>query len=248
MTGRRTIGLAAALLVVAGACGVDGPDADQPNDAPVDVTTTAPPAVDRSIAIAAAVDVRAAGCGPRIGFGTGTVVADGVVLTAAHVVAGADEIEVIDTSGTVAAGEVVLFDPDLDFAAIRTDSDVATPLPVREDDAETGELGIVVLPRRLDGTVDVEVVDVRVIRPANIRTTDIYLEQPVERPGFEIEGSIDPGDSGAMVVLPGGGAGIVWARSNVDLLRAWAIDLPDVAIDGRFEQLQQSVDVGPCIR
>ncbi len=247
MTARRTIGLAAALLAGAGACGVDGPDAGRPTDDDT-VPTTVAPAVGRNAAVDAAVDVRAAGCGPRIGFGTGTLVADRVVLTAAHVVAGADEIELIDTSGAVAAGQVVLFDPDLDFAAIRTDAAIATPLPVREHDAETGELGIVVLPRRLDGMVEVEVVDVRVVRPANIRTTDIYLDQPVERPGFEIEGSIDPGDSGAMVVLPGGGVGIVWARSNVDQRRAWAIDLPDVAVDGRIEQMQQPVDVGPCIR
>ena len=83
----------------------------------------------------------------------------------------------------------------------------------------------------------------------NISTTDIYLDRDVVRPGFEIEGSIDPGDSGAMVTLPGGGAGIVWARSNRNVRRAWAIDLPVGLRDGSLlTGTRAPVDVGACIR
>ena len=93
-----------------------------------------------------------------------------------------------------------------------------------------------------------DVADVTVVREAVIRTTDIYREDPVRRDGFEVEASVDPGDSGAMVVLPGGGAGIVWARSNVNEHRAWAIDLPTDVLDGTAATLTAPVDLGPCVR
>jgi len=173
---------------------------------------------------------------------------DQMVVTAGHVVAGADSIEIIGTDGRRSAGDVVLFDPDLDLAVIRTESPVGSPLPLRPDDAAGGETGIAVLPRLTGEEMVVEVADVSVLRPANIRTTDIYLDEPVERDGFEIEGSIDPGDSGAMVVLPGGGVGIVWARSNIAERRAWAIDLPATLLAGQAAALSTPVGTGPCIR
>ena len=109
---------------------------------------------------------------------------------------------------------------------------IGTPAALRSADARTDEEGLVVLPR-LDGdVVAVEIAEVRVVRTTEISTTDIYLDRNVVRAGFEIEGSIDPGDSGAMVTLPGGGAGIVWARSNRNAQRAWAIDLPTGLRDG----------------
>lgn len=257
MIARRAVVL---LAVVLAACGADGDDA--PSGAAGTNAAAAPTADDdpqadespgrlpleRQDAIDAAVDVRAGGCGPRVGFGTGSVVAERTVVTAAHVVAGADSIELIDTEGTVVTGDVVVFDPDLDLAVVRTVAPVGTPLAPRPDDAERGEVGIVVLPRLVGDDMVVGVAEVEVLREANITTTDIYRDEPVERDGFEIEGSIDPGDSGAMVVLPGGGAGIVWARSNVNEQRAWAIDLPGVVLDGTAADLTVPVAVGPCIR
>ena len=96
-------------------------------------------------------------------------------------------------------------------------------------------------------------VDLRVLRTVNIRTTDIYLDDPVERPGFEIEATIDPGDSGALVVLPGGGVGVIWARSNEREQRAWAVDLPSELVDpgvrAEFSDPSTTLaDVGGCIR
>ncbi len=240
--------LACVVALAVPACGADGPDSPTADDEAPAPTDPAGDALDRDAARAAAVDVRADGCGPRVGFGTGSVFGEGLIATAAHVVAGAETVEVIAVDGTRVGGEVVLFDPDLDLAVILATAPVGVPLALRPDDAAAGETGIVVLPRLTDEGVAVEVSDVFVLREANIRTTDIYLDQPVERAGFEIEGSIDPGDSGAMVVLPGGGAGVVWARSNVNERRAWAIDLPAALLDGGAARLSAPVDVGPCIR
>ncbi|NND73774.1 MAG: serine protease [Ilumatobacter sp.] len=225
-----------AVAAMLGSCGADGPDG--PRDT----------AIDRDAAIAAAVDVRADGCGPRIGFGSGAVIGGGDIVTAAHVVAGASAIEVIDIDGVRSAATAVYFDPQLDLAVLRPVEAVGTPVPLRRDDARAGEAGIVVLPRLTEDAVVVEVAEVSVIRAVNIETTDIYREADVTREGFEVEGSIDPGDSGALVVLPGGGAGIVWARSNRRAQRAWAIDLPTQIRHGTAPSPDaRPVDVGPCL-
>lgn len=209
-----------------------------------------PPVIDMDGALGAAVDVQVDGCGPRIGLGSGSVIAPGLVVTAAHVVAGGTSIEMTAVDGTQAAGEVVLFDPDLDLALLRTDTPIGTPIALRDRPAGAGDAGILVILRAAGFKVAIEVVDVEVVRRANIRTTDIYLDEPVERAGFEIAGAIDVGHSGALVVLPGGGAGIVWSRSNRTDGRAWAIDLPPALADpdALTGELTTPVDVGPCIR
>lgn len=239
---RRAWGLILAILV--GGCAANG--ADVPASEPA--RSTAAPVLDTQSAVAAAIDVRADGCGPRIGFGTGTVIDGGDIVTAAHVVAGSTSVEVIDRDGARAAAAVVLFDPALDLAVLRPTSAIGTPLTIRSMEARRNEVGVVVRIRERDGVMEVEQIDVRVVREANISTTDIYIEREVVRDGFEIESSVNTGDSGAMVVLPGGGAGIVWARSNRVDMRAWAIDLPSGVIDGTALAAEVApVDVGRCV-
>ena len=61
------------------------------------------------------------------------------------------------------------------------------------------------------------------IRTVDIDTTDIYLDRNVRRAGFEVAAEIEAGDSGAVVVLPGGiAAGMIWAKSTQRNGRAWA--------------------------
>jgi hypothetical protein len=242
----RTWGLVVALVV--GGCAGNG--ASVPGSKPA--SSTVAWTLDKPAAVAAAIDVRANGCGPRIGFGSGTVINGGDIVTAAHVVAGSTSVEVIDGNGARAPAKVVLFDPDLDLAVLRPADALGTPLTIRSMEAREDEVGVLVRIRELDGVMEIEQIDVRVIREANISTTDIYLDRKVVRDGFEIDSSVDTGDSGAMVVLPGGGAGVVWARSNRVDGRAWAIDLPTGVIDGtalaaKAVAARGPVDVGSCI-
>lgn len=249
---RRPVLIRAASLTLAGvalasACGSDGPDAAA-SEAHAE-SSVAVQTVDEAAARAAAVDVRADGCGPRVGFGTGAMVAERYALTAAHVVAGASDVEVIDTGGASTTADVVWFDPELDFAVLRTEEPVGTPVAVRPSRAEVGATGVVVLPRSTSDGMTVEVANVVVLRTVVINTTDIYREDDVRRNGFEIEGSLDPGDSGGLVVLPDGGAGIVWSRSNQREARAWAIDIPsEFRETTTLDRLRSPADVGPCIR
>ncbi|WP_040492133.1 trypsin-like peptidase domain-containing protein [Ilumatobacter nonamiensis] len=209
----------------------------------------ASPADDRTVAAESALDVRANGCGPREGFGTAALVSDDRAVTAAHVVAGADDVRVIDQTGTEHPADVVFFDPDLDVAVLAVPDDLGTPLDVSSEAPDAGAAGVVGFSRLEDGTVRVRVVDVEVLRNVNIATTDIYLDADVDRPGFEVDAEIDPGDSGGVVVIDGKAAGIIWARSNANEGRAWAIDIPDAIGDrAQLATLTDPVDTGSCIR
>ena len=223
MSATRTIGAIACIVALLVGC--DGP--------------TATTSIDD--ALASAVRIEAQGCGPRTRLGTGTAIDDGVVITAAHVVAGTDRVSVVGADGRRSTAEVVAFDPQLDIAALRPATPVARPVALRSTPVAADDTGVVIVVRADD---TMESVTVEVARTVMVRTTDIYLEAGVERPGFEIEASIEPGDSGAMVHFPTGAAGVVWARSTIDPDRAWAVLIPPELIDS--SRVDDAVDTGPC--
>lgn len=194
-------------------------------------------------------DVRADGCGPRVGFGSATLIDDTLALTAAHVVAGAGAVSVIDLAGVEHEALVVWFDPGLDLAALRVAAGLGQPVRLQPADAADAGAGVVAVSRgAFDGRV-VRTADVDVPRHVDVNTTDIYGEADVVRPGFEVIGEIEPGDSGTMVVTADGPAGVVWSRSNATAGRAWAVDVPEEFRDAAFRRsLDVSVDVGVCLR
>ena len=240
MRSRSATGVALALVL--GACASE-------NDATVivdsttgnDITVVAP-FVDSDAVLAASVRIEASGCGPTERNGIATAIDDDLLVTAAHVVAGADTVEVVDADGRRSTAEVVTFDPLLDIASLRAAGAPISTVPIRPERAATDERGAVVVN---DGDDALERAAATVVRRATIETTDIYRDTDVTRAGFEIDASIEPGDSGAAVHLPGGIVGIVWARSTVNPGRAWAIDIPDRFLD-EAAVARSPVDTGPC--
>jgi hypothetical protein len=199
---------------------------------------------DRDAITGATVRVRADGCGPRTDLGTGTSIGDGLVVTAAHVVAGADRVALVDGLGEPTAADVVLFDPALDVAALRPIADPSPAVPLRTDPGATGDTGIIALVAD-DGSV--ELVEVEVVQRVTILTTDIYRDDDVERPGLRVAVGVERGDSGAMVHLPDGGVGIVWSRSTETAEQAWTVDLPSVLLRPESRRaLTTPVSTGPC--
>jgi len=168
----------------------------------------------------AIVGVHANGCGNRSTSGSGAIVANGLVLTSAHTLRGADEISVTRGDDTATA-TVVAFDPDLDLAYLRTDLS-ARALTIDSDGVRPGDHGDVWVVR--DGQA--MPLEATVVRRINLRTEDIYVEGVTERPGLELAADIRPGDSGGVVVVNGNVVGVVWARSREQSGRAYAID-PD---------------------
>jgi hypothetical protein len=200
--------------------------------------------LDPELIAASAVRVRADGCGPRTELGTGTAIGDGLVITAAHVLAGSDSVELIDAAGTATTATVVYFDADLDVAALRPATPIGTVAPLRTAPGEPGDRGLVALVST-DGSV--ELIEVELLQRVTIRTTDIYQNSPVERSGLRVALAVEPGDSGAMVHLDDGGVGIVWSRSTATADQAWTVDLPDDLLDAATRRsLVAPVDSGRC--
>ena len=242
MTARRQllVALVASVLLVTTACGSE-------SESGSDLGTGAAGDLDSDLdaIVASTVRVRADGCGPRTELGTGTSIPDGLVVTAAHVVAGAEQVEIVDRAGTAIGAEVVMFDPDLDVAAVRPSTGIDSSVLLRDEVGRQGEVGVVALISS-EGTAEPVAVDV--LQRVAIRTTDIYRDQPVERPGLRIDVSVEPGDSGAMVHLPGGGVGIVWSRSTAAEDQVWTVDLPTELLDASTRRgLVDAVDVGACL-
>jgi len=238
--GAALVALVTSVALAAG-CGTDRPGGA--TDSPGDVAPVAAD-IDTSGVVAATVRLRSTGCGPRAELGTGTAIGDGLVVTVAHVVAGSDRVTAQHPDGTESEVEVVLFDPDLDLALVRLTRPPAANAAMRTEPATRGERGVIAT---FDSDGAAELVDVEVLRGVTIRTTDIYRATDVERPGIEITAAIEPGDSGAMVHLPGGGVGIVWSRSTLDPDRAWAVELPSFVLrDDERRALTRPVDTGPC--
>lgn len=158
-------------------------------------------------------------CDPGIEVGSGMIVAPGLALTSAHVVAGGEAITV-EQRGRESTGRIVAFDPEMDLAYVEFDA-VPTRLPdVDSDHVEPGDTGVAYVVR---DHVVVEV-PVRVRRRVKIRTEDIYVQGETVRPGFELDAEIEGGDSGGAVMIDGKVVGVVWARSNRFDERAYAID------------------------
>ncbi len=169
-------------------------------------------------ALEAAVQVRVAGCRSIEHLGQGSMIGPRLVLTSAHVVAGATAIDLTTADGNAASGTVVHLDPDLDLALVETDREIGRPLVIGR--ADPGDVGTIVV-RRDDRLQPMEV---GVVRPVTIRTEDIYIHGHVLRPGYELDATIEPGDSGAVVVVDGRAVAVVWSRSRQNENRAWAID------------------------
>jgi S1-C subfamily serine protease len=178
--------------------------------------------------------------------GTAAVVADGYLVSNAHVVAGASTVRVELPSGTSDA-TVVLFDPELDVALLHAPDVRAPALRFAASDPRRGALGaalgyagggpLVVLPAAVTGEY-----------PAQGR--DIYDEGLVTRDILELRAGVEPGDSGGPLILEDGTiGGLVFAESRTDDRVGYALTPTSVAVRiapavGRTG----SVDLGACLR
>ncbi|MCH7789419.1 MAG: trypsin-like peptidase domain-containing protein [Acidobacteria bacterium] len=177
-----------------------------------------------AIADQRSVGITATGCGPTPAFGAGAVIGDGLIATSAHVVAGATGLVVQTHDGETHAAHTVAIDPDQDVALIEASELDIEPIEIGEADA--GDQVTFVGFR--DGERERRSAEIR--RRVNLSTGDIYRAGDVDRPGYELRGSIDSGDSGAILVNDQGEAvGVIWSSSIRVDDRGWAVRMEAVA-------------------
>jgi S1-C subfamily serine protease len=192
-------------------------------------------------AVAATVKVEGIAC-DRIQDGSGFVVAPGLVVTNAHVVAGEDDTEVELDDGSKRDAVVVAFDPSRDIAVLQVDDLDRSPLSLR--DAEIDDIGGVF---GHPGGGDLEISPFKVGDEITAIGTDIYDRDRSEREVLVLASDLAPGDSGAALIDTQGRV--------VGLAFAVAPDKPGVAYALALEELREVLatdlttprDTGDCL-
>jgi S1-C subfamily serine protease len=217
--------------------------------APVDLPADAVTAAIARIASGSVVRVEAAACG-AIDTGTGFAIAPGVVVTNAHVVAGAPDVYV--SSASASAGRrrqatVVLFDPTLDIAVLRADGLGVPSLRWTGSEPVRGMTGIAL---GHPGGGPLTVIPAAVAAAYMASGRDLSGQARVDRPVLELRAAIEPGDSGGPFVLADGSVGgVVFAESRTDPAVGYA--LTAAVVRATVEPAVAStapVSTGPCIR
>ncbi len=193
----------------------------EPSDPPADVDID-PVVLAR--AMSAPASVRAIGCGRSYAGSAFAVDADHLI-TNAHVVAGAREVELRTHDGRRLEATVVVFDKDRDLALLTAPGHALPALPLR--DADVGTEGAVIgFP---GGVTTPRVAAVRVDRSVTGVGRDIYGRDRTERSLHFLAAELRSGDSGAPVVDRDGRAfGVVFAVSPDVRAVAYALAVEEV--------------------
>jgi S1-C subfamily serine protease len=192
-------------------------------------------------ATASTVNVETEGCGRRF-EGSGFAVGTDLVVTNAHVVAGADVVQARRPDGEVVSATVVIFDPDRDLAVLEVPG--LGQQPLERAPGEVGDLGVVIGYPGGQDTPRVAPAEIRDQRTAIGR--DIYGQDRTERQVVFLAAELQQGDSGSPVIDASGRvAGVVFAISPDRASSAFALDLEEV--DAVLDAPRSPGETGPCI-
>ncbi|MCP5028984.1 MAG: trypsin-like peptidase domain-containing protein [Actinomycetia bacterium] len=201
---RRLI-LGGTILVVAVAARVWTAQADEPSF---------DPSID-----AHGVGVRAGGCSLVDDLGSGVIMGNGVVLTSAHVVAGATDVRVV-IDGREIPARVDAFDPDADLAVLQAQV-TGPPTPIVRAPLDADVVIVAWTPDR-----GVETHATTLARRLLVTIEDIYIDSVVEREAIELARGVERGTSGAGVFdREGQLVGIVYGSSK-ERSASFALDAP----------------------
>jgi S1-C subfamily serine protease len=172
--------------------------------------------------------VIAFGCGGAEA-GSSWPVATHYLVTNAHVVAGANRVEVDTTDGATHSVTVVLFDPNTDLAVLYApDIDLPRLLTASSDPAR-GTAGAVI---GYPGGESEQVVPAAVSGTELARGYNIYGDAEVTRNIEVLAAHVIPGNSGGpMVDNTGTVIGLVFAASTTDPNQGYALTIPQIAPD-----------------
>ncbi len=194
-------------------------------------------------AAASTVKVIGDGCG-QIQEGSGFVVAPGLVVTNAHVIAGIAR-PMVEVGNGLLSATVVLFDPSFDLAVMRVPGVDEAALPLDPDKATRGAQAAVL---GYPGGGPFTVVPAGVMAEFEAQGRDIYGLGLTVRDVYEIQAVVRPGNSGGPLVEPDGQViGVVFSRSTTNGDIGYALASPGVLSRVlRAEDRTAPVGTGPC--
>jgi S1-C subfamily serine protease len=173
--------------------------------------------------------------------GSGWVAAPGLVVTAAHVVAGEEDTEVVSLSGGALRAQPVAFDPHNDVAVLRVDGLRAPPLELRDPRPGTA-IAIVGYP--LNGPLEASAA--RVGETETVLAQDAYGRGAIRRLVTSLSGTIQHGNSGGPAVDSSGAV-----QSTVFAARAaggGGYGVPASVVRRDLASAVTPVSTGPCVR
>ena len=177
--------------------------------------------------------------------GSGFFIAEGVVLTNAHVVAGVHDPQV-ELGNERWPATVVYFDPRLDVAALQVDSSFVPSLKLQTSAPASGEDAAAI---GYPGGTDLKVIPVRIRALIDARGDDIYGKSGVERQVISFRGSVIPGDSGGPLVSSKGEVlGMVFGSGISNTSTGYAIAASELNMAMATGIASETlVDTGTCV-
>jgi S1-C subfamily serine protease len=194
------------------------------------------------------VQIIATGCdnGDLVKKGSGFVASGDLVVTNAHVVAGATSIEVLDTEQGHKA-VTVLFDPEFDIAILRVEGLTDPPLRIDPHFVSRGTKAVVL---GFPGGGPFDPQPAGVLEKLDATGFDIYNENETTRWVYELEAIVRPGNSGGPLVEPNGLViGVVFSRSATNDRIGFALNSPGVLFrlhEAEREPPNTVVSTGRC--
>ncbi len=198
-------------------------------------------AADRDVLAAgeAVVRVLSTACGLGV-EGSGWSVAPGLIVTNAHVIAGADDTTVTTQDGVELDADPVYYSPRTDLALLRVGAQIPS-LAIADGAVEGSPAAVLGYPE--NGPY--------ALTPARIGETretiseDAYGRGPVEREIISIGGQVRSGNSGGPVVdARGEVVGTVFAATTSGPPGGFAI--PAELVESALRTTSERIDTGPC--
>ena len=206
-----------------------------------------PPTGDLNAAVvadqASVVKIEGVGCGGIV-EGSGFVAGNGLIATNAHVVAGVKKPTVLDANGEHAA-QVVLFDPNLDFAVLRVDNLAGKTLRIRTQVSPTNTPGAVL---GFPGGGGFTAGAAAIIQAFEATGRNIYNQGNTTRSIYSVKADVEPGNSGGPLIAEDGSVmGIVFAQSTTYQHVGYALTMQAPAQElGQVSSSAQPVGTGTC--
>jgi S1-C subfamily serine protease len=187
-----------------------------------------PQAVDTpGIHAAAAVTSKVLSYGCGVEAGSSFPIGNNHMVTNAHVVAGAQRVEVERPDGRIFPATVVLFNPEIDVAILNVPNIGLSPLTLVEQDPARGTPGAVI---GYPGGGGEQAVPAAVRGTETAQGRDIYGSGLVQRRIEVLAAHVIPGNSGGPVVDRAGNAiGLVFAASTVDPTEGYALTINQIS-------------------